>query len=93
MLPFWILIVSGAIVAALLFGVWRIWRVEILVHLIPPSVIEKDAADLVAKHGAREAERAAINLSIQAWQRHNQVDAGKWDRVAHVIAKLQKKGT
>lgn len=92
MLPFWIFVGSATILAALLFGIWRIWRVEILVRLIPASEIEDAVAHLVATHGGQEAERVAIKLSIEAWQNHNQVASAKWERVAHAIARIHRRG-
>ena len=91
MLPLWCYPTFIVIFAALLYAVWRVWRTEIQVWLIPQSEIREAAENLCRLHGIDNAERKAVANSLEAWRRHNVVEAWRWDRVAHWIRRNTNK--
>lgn len=91
MLSWWSYLTFAVVIAALLFAVWKVWRVQICVWLIPKSEIEKAAEDLIRLHGIDNSERKAMAYSVSAWQRHDPIEAGRWDRVAYWLQQNTKK--
>ncbi len=90
-LPAWFFPTFVVVIAGLLYAVWRVWRAEIRVWLIPHSQIRQAAEDLVRLHGAGNAERTALTYSLKAWDRRDITEAGRWDRVAHWLRRNTKK--
>ncbi len=85
MFPPWYFPIFAVVIVGLLYAVWRVWRAEIRVWLIPHSQIRKAAEDLIRQHGKGHAERTALANSLKAWERHDITEAGRWDRVAHQL--------
>jgi hypothetical protein len=86
--PVWLLAGLPPVMAALVFAVWKIWRVQIRIWLIPAAELRACAAGLGAAHGAK-AEAVALDLSLKAWLEHDAYAALRWERVAR---RLRRKG-
>lgn len=86
MVPANLMLLFAAIALALAAVVTGVVFVEMRIRLIPKAEIRQSAAELRRQHG-NGAESIAVTRAMEAWQRFDILEAGRWDRVAQSLRK------
>jgi hypothetical protein len=84
----------GVLSFAVLFGLvglWQLWRFRLKPLFIPKADIDRMVDALIAQHGSRAEEMAAMEED-RAWRYSNTLKQGIWRRVRHELQRRYEAG-